>query len=186
MKRFTDTEKWQPWFRKLPTIYKAFWFFLCDACDYAGVWERDDEVARIYVDKKLDIDAAIKVLNEDKTRIVLLRDNTRLFLTDFITFQYSRIRKDNKTHAPVYRDLAKNGIASGPFEYDPSIVSTETLQSLKNKDKSKDKNKDKGLNNKGPMSPTLEEIDCQFCSRPLLAFQKKAHEETCEKRTVAA
>lgn len=147
-KRFTDTEKWQPWFRKLTPEQKVFWMFLCDHCDASGVWERDDEVAKLYCSTQLDIDVAIERFNADKQRIQFLNNGSKLFLVDFISFQYSRLKrfdlngKENRVHSPIFKLLVQHGIDYKKYEDDCSRGSTEALQSLLDTDTEKDKEKD--------------------------------------------
>lgn len=139
MKRFTDTEKWQPWFRKLSPEHKAFWVFLCDFCDPAGVWERDDDIAKIYVYKDLNLDMALDAINSDKLRIKVFAESSKWLLVDFVRFQYRQIRKDNKVFSKVYEFLNKHGLDSSEYEKDFG----KSLPSLLDKDKDKEKEKEK-------------------------------------------
>ena len=53
-KRFTDDSKWRnEWFRTLPLKAKLAWVFLCDECDYAGIWKADYGLATFQLDFNL-------------------------------------------------------------------------------------------------------------------------------------
>lgn len=148
-KRFTDTKKWQPWFRKLSAIEKVFWIYLCDSCDSCGVWEYDPEQAQFNVSPKLDIEKSLKAFNADKERIRVLQKGKKWLLVDFIRFQYAVLRPGNKVHAPIYRDLRKHGLShevyeSSSFKDYPEALE-ESLDSLKEEVKEQDKEKDKVL-----------------------------------------
>lgn len=158
MKRFTDTKKWQPWFRKLTPSQRLLWIYICDHCDYCGAWERDDVMARLDVDINIDLDVALAAINKEKERIKVIRSGKFWFLTDFIQFQYARLRKDNKTHAPAYRDLIKNGLDPALYEKDEFIVYTETIQGTMDSPKDKDKDKDKNKNKEKDKEKVLEGI----------------------------
>lgn len=150
MKRFTDTEKWQPWFRKLSASYKLLWFFLCDRCDNAGVWERDDEVARLYVSSDLDFENFLQEINKDKERIRLLKNSTKWWLLDFVKFQITTLKKYdqngkiNRVHIPYYKDLERHGLDSSFFENDCNRASAEPLERLQRQDKDRIQEKEEG------------------------------------------
>ena len=55
-KRLTDTEKWKkPFVRGLDDPYKLLWFYILDDCDHAGLWQVDEDVAKILVANKTDL-----------------------------------------------------------------------------------------------------------------------------------
>jgi len=153
MKRFTDTAKWQPWFRKLTLGQRLFWFFILDKCDSCGAWERDDAQVALDIDPDLDIDQALDALNAERERIRPLKGGKILFVVDFIRFQYSRLRKENKVHSPAYRDLARNGLDPYPYEIDESKGFTKTpegtLQSLQEEEEEEEEEKNKEKEEKG-------------------------------------
>lgn len=154
MKRFTDTNKWTQWFRKLSPSHKSLWDYLYDFCGSGGIWERDDEVARLYVnDLNLDLDEFLKTANEGKERIKVLRGGRKWFVIDFLWVQcptglkrYDSNGKINRVHAPIYAELEKYGVDHKEYEMSGNRGSTEALQSLLDKDKDKDKNNNKNKN----------------------------------------
>ena len=156
-KRFTDTAKWQPWFRALDCRFKLLWIYICDQCDHAGVWERDDEMAKLFVDPTLDLDEAIKAINADKERIVVFDGNRKLFLRDFVSFQYGVLKPECKPHASVFRALEKHGI--DPVTLKIKRVSRPTTNPIHRvKDKEKEEDKDKEEGGAGGVLTPLQEV----------------------------
>lgn len=133
-KRFTDTEKWKkPFIRGLQGPYKLLWFYILDDCDHAGVWQIDMEVACIRIGEQVTLDGAIEAFGDH----VFLIDSGKLFVPDFITFQYGELKEVNRMHASVISILKKFNL------YDPEQGATKPLvspfQGAKDKDKVKDK-----------------------------------------------
>lgn len=96
MKRFTETSKWNdPWYRKLSCKHKAFWQFICDGCDNAGVWKIDYELASFQIGEVIN-EADIKILNDGKERLVIKGE--LLIIRDFIPFQVGNLKGDNLTN----------------------------------------------------------------------------------------
>ena len=63
-KRFTDTEKWdRPWFLALPPEYKAFWEYLRDKCDRAGIWYVNFELASYLIKSPIDPEMAKRLIH---------------------------------------------------------------------------------------------------------------------------
>lgn len=145
-KRFTDSRKWDdPWFRKLPCQYKAFFIFLIDKCDHAGIWKVDFESAEFHIGEKLNKDEIIKIMDG---RIIELKE--KWFIPKFINFQYqvssvAELNPENRVHKSVIDLLKKEGAIKGL---------KSPLQGCKDKDK--DKDKDKGVV-KGEVALTQEE-----------------------------
>ena len=128
--RFTDSRKWDdPWFRKMPCKYKAFWFFLLDKCNHAGIWKVDFESASFHIGEEL-IEAEVK--NILVNRVYAYKD--KWFISKFIFFQYGVLSEANRVHMSVLNILEKEGL---------SKVYQQTLLGRKDmvKDKVKDKNK---------------------------------------------
>jgi hypothetical protein len=125
--RFTDSRKWDdPWFRKLPCKYKAFWIFLLDKCDHAGIWKVDYESASFHIGEDVGEEAR-GIMNG---RIYEYKD--KWFIPKFIFFQYGFLSDINRVHKSVVEILEKEGLYK---------VYKQTLIGLKDKDKDKDKDK---------------------------------------------
>lgn len=109
-KRLTDTAKWdRQWFREMPVEYKAFWTYLCDRCDHAGMWHKDLAMASFYIGAQIDAEKAlsyfggrVKIMAEDKW-----------FVERFISFQYGELKNTNSVHAAVLRTLQQHGVDIG-------------------------------------------------------------------------
>lgn len=102
VKRLTDTDKWNKrWFRKLPSQYKCFWNYICDRCNHAGVWEKDFELAGMYIGKIISEEKALQYFGKHIIEV----DAERWYLLDFIEFQYkcepNELNPDNKAHRSV-------------------------------------------------------------------------------------
>lgn len=156
MKRLTDTNKWDLWFRKLAPSYKTTWHYLYDHCGPGGVWDRDDDVAKLFInDPALNLDEFFKSANEGKERLRILKDGAKWFIVDFVRVQcptglkrYTKNGEINKVHAPIYAELKKYGIDHRFYELEETKGSTEALNEpqprLQDKDKDPDKEKDNG------------------------------------------
>lgn len=152
-KRMTDSDIWDdPWYRKLPPVYKLLWNFLCNKCDIAGVWKTDFEMAGFCIGESISEKAALELFNSDKVRVVEIPGD-RWFITGFIDFQYGGIDNlspDSRPHRAVKEIVEKLGLE-------------EVLKGLSNpyqraKDKDKDQDKDshkEGSGEKKTPAPTF-------------------------------
>ena len=108
MKRFTDSEKWSDkFFRRLTPIGKLFWIWLCDNCDNAGIWERDDELFKFFSGVDVEVGDLLEELGD---RIETLEDG-RIILPKFVLFQQGgMLNGDKPPHRQIIRLLEKNGL----------------------------------------------------------------------------
>ena len=108
MKRFTDSEKWSDkFFRRLTPTGKLFWIWLCDNCDNAGIWERDDELFKFFTGVDVEVEDLIEELGD---RIETLEDG-RIILSKFVLFQQGGMLQEAKApHRQIIRLLEKNGL----------------------------------------------------------------------------
>lgn len=86
-KRFTDSSKWRnEWFRTLPQKAKLTWSYLCDECDFSGIWKADFGLASFQLDFKIEA-ADLKSWFGSKIHFF----ETDLFLiVPFFEFQYGQ------------------------------------------------------------------------------------------------
>lgn len=138
-KRFTNTTKWDKlWFRKLSPLYKCFWFYLCDNCNHAGIWEVDIEFAEFYIGEKLNNEEINKYFEK---QIAVIDDGKRWFIKDFIKFQYVELREINKVHKSVINILKDYNLIDEEGNLIGLDISLEIPieESLKSETETKDK-----------------------------------------------
>jgi hypothetical protein len=110
VKRFTETTKWvDPWFMDLPVKYKAFWFYICDQCDVAGVWEPNMRLAVAQIGEPMEL---VEILRVFEKRIEQTKDG-KLWIRKFIQFQQgTELNLNNAAHRGVIKRLDINNLES--------------------------------------------------------------------------
>ena len=145
-KRFHDTDIWdEDWYLDMPLEYRAFWFYVKDKCDHAGIWRPNVRRFNADIDNDIDLDLALSWFNSDKERIVEL-ESGHWMIKDFVTFQYGKnLNLNNRVHLSVFNrlnDLEVNlGSIRGLNEVKKgsSRPQVEVKEGVKDKDKDKDK-----------------------------------------------
>ena len=131
-KRFTDTLIWdKEWFMELSCKHKCLIKYLFDKCDHAGVWTPNWKLASVHVGEICSI-ADIKSIPDSQYKVI---GSGKIYMVDFISFQYGTLSEKSPAHNPVFSSLKKHGLLDG------YLKGINTLQD-KDKDKEKDKNKD--------------------------------------------
>ncbi len=160
-KRLTDTDKWKkPFVRGLQGAYKLLWFYICDDCDHAGIWQVDLDVASLRIGENITQEEAEKQFGD---KIVPFDGGEKWFIPDFINFQYScepeelNSNPKNKTQNSAFKILEKYGLLknSTSITEEENKGLTRGLQAPKDKDKYKDKEKDK--DNKGGLGENFDD-----------------------------
>ena len=112
-KRFSDTNLWESsWFLDLSPEHKNLWQYLERNCDCAGIWEIDiPQLKRKIGYKEINLTSFITEVNKDYDklsgnpvtvkRIMLICNNTKLWLTGFISFQYEKGKNGINTNIPA-------------------------------------------------------------------------------------
>lgn len=131
-KRFVDTSLYdKPWFRKLPIKIKCLWEYLRLKCDIAGVIDLDIELASFQIGETITWDD----LDHLKDQIIII-DETKVVLIDFIKFQYGQLSESCKPHKSVIELVNKYNLKERVNE--PFV---KGIQRDKEKDKYKDQEK---------------------------------------------
>lgn len=145
-KRMTDTDKWKkPFIKSLPAEYKLFWLFLLDECDHAGIWHIEMDVLELRLGIKLSLEKARGFFKE---KIVVFDSGNKIFVPDFITFQYGVLSPANKAHNSVINILTRYNL----------MGHTSPLEGAKDMVKDKDKDIKGGMGEK----PSFETIHRVF------------------------
>ncbi len=103
----TDTDKWKKRFvRELSPQHKLLWFYILDDCNHAGIWDIDLEVASIRIGCELnDCNTWLGSVFGDK--IVVFDKGEKVFIPDFIDFQYGELNPNSNVHKSVIQLLER-------------------------------------------------------------------------------
>lgn len=123
-KRMTDSTKWdKAWFWHLPMVYKLFWVYICDRCDYAGVWDVNASLAEhqlhtdaerlAYETMSYDLEKALEHFGD---RVIPFDGGKKWFIPKFITFQYGVLEPDKPVHKNVLKKLQTRGVPQGAVQ----------------------------------------------------------------------
>lgn len=135
LKRFTETTKWfDPWFMDLSVKHKLFWYYICDQCDGAGIWEPNIKLAQMLIGEPVEL---VEVLRVFRGRIEQL-PNGKFWVKTFVEFQYGVLSPDCKPHLPVIKRLENLGLRKRV-----SIPFPKGLDTLQEKEKEKEKVQEK-------------------------------------------
>ena len=139
-KRFVDTALWgKPWFRKLPPIDKAAWFYILSHCDAVGVWDADFELAEFSIGGTgaPEWDSLIKKSNGN----IEVLPNGKWWLRDFCDFQYGLLSSSCKPHNYYLNLLGKHGLTIRDQRVCKGYA--KGIHTLKEKEKEKELEKEK-------------------------------------------
>lgn len=135
-KRFTDTNIWdKDWFMELKPKYKCLIKYLFDKCDSCGAWKPNWKLASLHINESVSADD-LKEIPADQYEIL---PNGKIFLPDFINFQYVTLSRKSPAHNPVFLALEKNNLS------DRVLDGVFTTPKDKDKDKDKDNNTSNGI-----------------------------------------
>jgi 5-methylcytosine-specific restriction endonuclease McrA len=106
-KRFTDTEIWdREWFMDLPPLKKCLVKYVFDKCDICGVWKPNIKAASILIGENLVLQDLLGIDNGKHFKLI----NNKVFIPDFITFQYGKLSMTSRVHKAVVDLLIKNNL----------------------------------------------------------------------------
>lgn len=130
-KRFTDIEIWdKEWFMDLTPKLKCLMKYLHDKCDASGCWKPNWKLASLHINEEVN-QFDLSLLPKDQFEIL---ENGKIFISDFVNFQYGKISKNSPAHNPVFIAIEKNGLNNRVFN--------RVLDTLQEKDIEKDIDKE--------------------------------------------
>src|ERR1035438_925786 len=127
-KRFMDTNLWESsWFLDLSPEHKNIWQYLERNCDCAGIWEIDiPQLKRKIGYKQINLSSFISEVNKGYdnltgnsitvTGIKVICNNTKLWLTEFISFQYEKGKNGINPNIPAIIGVLNRLKDSGIYE----------------------------------------------------------------------
>lgn len=136
MKRFTDTEIWdKEWFMALSIKKKCIIRYLFDKCDASGVWTPN----WILISAQIGETITVEDLNglEDHFEWI----GKKIYLTDFIEFQYGKLSENCRPHDKIFSLLKKHNLLDRVSDRVPDRV----YNTLQEEDKDKEEEKDKEI-----------------------------------------
>ncbi len=139
-KRFFDTEIWdKDWFMALPEKHKLFFQFLFSKCDVAGVWTPNFALASTYIGKKVSKED-LKLFE----RQIFRMPDGKIFLLDFIFFQYGKLTETCPPHRKIISLLKNYGLFERvTLGYQKGSESLQDIEEEKEKDKEEEVEKEK-------------------------------------------
>lgn len=136
-KRFCDTEIWQKeWFQELSLKQKVLLKYIFENCDAAGIWEINFRLASFIIGETISKDD-ILAINSKKKQFDFLSDS-KIFVIDFIKFQYGVLSENCKPHKSIIEKLKNYGLYQRVSE-----GYTKGIQTLEEKEQEQDKEKEK-------------------------------------------
>lgn len=132
----------------LPVKYKAFWFYICDQCDSAGIWEPNIPLATAQIGESIELNEILQVF---KGRIEALPGD-KFWIKQFVDFQYGILSSDCKPHLPILKRLQSLGL-----ERRVSIPFPKGIDTLQEKEQEKEKDRKGGVQ-RGKTKPPSQQI----------------------------
>lgn len=138
-KRFVDTDLWhKSWFWDLSPECQWLTLYIFQNCDNAGVWDINYKLPSTIHGRYNFSDNDIKQINEINFMFEFI-DNKKIFITDFIKFQYGTLSENCKPHKPIIEKLKKYNLYKRVLKgYPKGIHTLEEKEQEQYKEKEKD------------------------------------------------
>ena len=144
-KRFVDNEIWKKeWFQDLSLKHKILIKYIFENCDIAGVMEMNYRLASFLIGEKIT-KTDIEEINNAKEQFYFIDDN-KIYIRNYIEFQYGTLSDNCKPHKPVIEKLKKYGILERVWKGFAKGIDTleeKEKEQYKEKEQEKEKEKDK-------------------------------------------
>jgi len=134
-KRFTDIEIWdKEWYMELEPKHKCLMKYIFDKCDAAGCWNPNWKLASLHIGSTVNFSDLVS-LPKDQYEIL---ENGKIFIPDFINFQYGSLSEKSPAHNPVFIAIKKNNLSNRVFNRVCNTLQEEEEDKEEDKDKDKD------------------------------------------------
>lgn len=111
-KRFTDIEIWdKEWFMQLTPKLKCLMKYLHDKCDASGCWKPNWKLASVHINEEV---TASDLQNIPSDQYEILQSG-KIFIPDFIKFQYGTLSDKSPAHKPIFTAIEKNNLSDRVF-----------------------------------------------------------------------
>lgn len=135
-KRFTDIEIWdREWYMSLSPKHKCLMKYIFDKCDAAGCWKPNWKLASLHINDTVEF-SDLSALPKEQYEIL---DSGKIFIPDFINFQYGKLSKKSPAHNPIFLALEKNNLSDRVF----NRVSDTLMDKEEEKEIEKEEDKEK-------------------------------------------
>ena len=105
-KRFVDVNIWQKeWYQELTLKEKLLVKYLFENCDNAGIWDCNYRMASFVIGETVTKDDIEKI--NSKRLLYEFTENNKIFIPEFINFQYGELSLKCKPHIQVINLLKK-------------------------------------------------------------------------------
>jgi hypothetical protein len=130
-KRFTDIEIWdKEWYMELSPKHKCLMKYIFDKCDASGCWKPNWKLASLHINDNV----TLKDLKELPPSQYEILENGKIFIPDFINFQYGKLSRNSPAHNPIFLAIEKNSLSDRVFN--------RVSGSLKEKEKEEEEEKE--------------------------------------------
>ncbi|MEO7048739.1 MAG: HNH endonuclease signature motif containing protein [Ferruginibacter sp.] len=107
-KRFTDIEIWdKEWYMDLTPTHKCLIKYIFDKCDASGCWKPNWRLASLHINDSVKL-SDLSILPKDQYEIL---ENGKIFIPDFVKFQYGKLSKECRPHIPIIALIEKNNLS---------------------------------------------------------------------------
>lgn len=135
-KRFTDIEIWdKEWFMELSPTLKCLIKYMFDKCDAAGCWKPNWKLASLHINDVVQL-SDLSLIPKDQYEIL---PNGKIYIPDFIKFQYGTLSEKSPAHNPVFFAIEKNNLSNRVFNRVQSTLKEEDIYMEEEIEREKDK-----------------------------------------------